>query len=146
MAELVGIGPAADEPFVLDEAPAPTPEVETLPEEGEAPDPAGARAPPDGRGGLSLRNTGGGTLRTRAAGDVREEHYEELHFHRLTGGDMRAIAAAEPGSRGVVAIARSARVREGLMQRLYDRMDGADAIAASQVVAHFLGTGQTTGR
>jgi len=142
----VGIGPAADEPFVLDEAPAPTPEVETLPEEGEAPLPQGALAQADGSVILRLRYPVVLKYKQGAAGDVREEHYEELHFHRLTGGDMRAVASAEAGSRGVVAIARSARVREGLMQRLYDRMDGADAIAASQVVAHFLGTGQTTGR
>lgn len=87
------------------------------------------------------------TLKTtpRAGGVVREDLFEELHLHRLTGADMRAISATAEGKRGVVALARSARVREGIMTVLYDKLDGADAVAAGEVVGFFLNSGRTTG-
>ncbi len=84
------------------------------------------------------------TLRYRTGVDapVREETTSELHFHRLNGADMRAVGAASADSRAVLVIARSARVGEALMHRLFDRMDAADVTAAGDVVAHFLGSGR----
>lgn len=77
--------------------------------------------------------------------EVRSESFAELHMHRLTGADMRAIGAASAGSRIVVSIARSARMNEGKMGPLFDRMDAADTNAAAQVVGYFFGSGETTG-
>ena len=88
------------------------------------------------------------TLRFKkgTAGEIREEVFEQLVLHRLTGADMRAITAAERGSMTVVSIARSARLNEGKMNALFDRMDGADVSAAGQVVGFFLSGGRPTGR
>lgn len=88
------------------------------------------------------------TLKTTnvAGGVVKETDYDELHMHRLNGADMRAVQAAGDGKRGVVAIARSARMREGIMGVLFDKMDGADTLAASEVVGFFLHSGRPTGR
>ncbi len=133
-----------DEPFILDEA-VPEPEVETV-ADGDDGLPHQARLRADGSVELPLRYPVTLRYRDGANGDVREEVHERLVFGRLTGADMRAISAADGAARVVVAIARAARVREGLMHRLYDRMDGADVAAAGAVVAYFLGSGQTTGR
>lgn len=85
-------------------------------------------------------------LKFKRGGVVREEAFEELTFHRLTGADMRVIAQAEKGLMDVTAIARSTRMDQGKMNALYDRMDAADAVSCGRVVAHFLGAGTKTGR
>jgi hypothetical protein len=85
-------------------------------------------------------------LKFKRGGVVREETFDALTFHRLTGADMRAIAEAERAMMDVTAIARSTRMDLGKMSALYDRMDAADAVACARVVAHFLGAGQRTGR
>jgi hypothetical protein len=82
---------------------------------------------------LKTTNTAGGT--------VQETLYEQLHMHRLTGADMRAATAASAEKRVVVSIARSARIREGFMSLLYDKMDASDALAAAEVFAFFLNSG-----
>lgn len=107
--------------------------------------PEQARPQPDGSVILPLLRPV--TLRFRRTGSdaVREEHVTELHLHRLTGIDMRAIAAA--GSDGtMVTLARAARMHEARFGPLLDRMDGADVTAAFDVVAVFLGSGRRTGR
>lgn len=89
------------------------------------------------------------TLRWKPSGGgaAREEHYEALVLRRLTGADMRAIAAAKAADVIVVALARSSGLTQGVMAALFDRLDGADARAAGDVVAYFLGSGQgRTGR
>ena len=88
------------------------------------------------------------TLRFKkgSSGDVREEQFDELLMHRLTGADMRAITAGSAGTMIVIGIARAARINEGKMSALFDKMDGADANAAAQVVSFFLGSGRPTGR
>ena len=134
--------------FVLEDEPkdAATERVDIVQDEGAEPLPRGAEVQADGSVVLTLREPVVLRYRNGATGDVKEESYETLHFHRLTGADMRAIAAADRANAAVVAIARSARVREGLMQRIFDRLDGADVTAAGDLVARFLGTGRTTGR
>lgn len=85
-------------------------------------------------------------LKFKRGGVVREEAFEELTFHRLTGADMRAIAEAQRGLVDVTAIARSTRMDQGKLNALYDRMDAADAVNCGRVVALFLGAGTKTGR
>lgn len=82
----------------------------------------------------------------RPSGDIREESVTELHLHRLTGADMRAVQAAKSDAGIVVAIARSSRINEAKMNLIFDRMDGADAAAVGGIVSDFLGTGRKTGR
>lgn len=128
-------------------APAPEPGVVVI-AEGEGPDGLPARAERQADGSIILPLAHPVTLRFRRAGgeEVREEHYEQLHLHRLTGKDMRAVTAASREAQVVVALARSARIPEPKMNPIYDLMDGADAGDAMAVVAYFLGSGRTTGR
>ena len=88
------------------------------------------------------------TLRYRrsSSSETREETLAELHLHRLTGADMRAISAASKEAQAAVAIARSARISEAKFAAIYDRMDGADIGFAARVLEHFLGSGPKTGR
>ena len=82
------------------------------------------------------------TLRIRSStGGERSETYRELTFHRLNGGAIRAIQSASPATAGVVLLAKSAGVRDAVMNVLYDRMDGADITDAVAVVEGFFGSG-----
>ena len=87
-------------------------------------------------------------LKTRdpKTGTVTEERWEKFVMHRFTGSDMRAIQAASNETRGQVAIARSAKISDMLARHVWDRMDGADIAAASEVAAYFLESGRRTGR
>lgn len=85
------------------------------------------------------------TLRIQKGSDVREETVSELHFHRLTGADMRAVMSAGKNA-GVVSIARATRIPQHRFDAIYDRMDGADIYAADKVVDFFLSPGQPSGR
>lgn len=85
-------------------------------------------------------------LQIKKNGKVREDSYGELTFHRLNGGDQRAIAAASDEMTAVVAFARSTRISQAVMNALFDRMDAADINAAGQVLNSFLSTGRRTGR
>lgn len=85
-------------------------------------------------------------FRSGQAGTVREERFEELRFHPLTGADMRVIQAQKQDNIMPTAIAKSTRLHEGKMNAVYDRLDARDATAAQLVVLHFLGNGQKTGR
>lgn len=85
-------------------------------------------------------------LQIRKNGKVRTDTYTHLVFHRLNGGDQRAIAAAKEEDWGVVAFARSTRLSGAVMNALYDKMDGADIAAGGQVLNSFFATGRTTGR
>ena len=88
------------------------------------------------------------TLRFRKAGtdSVREESLAELHLRRLTGADMRAVAAASGGAGIMVTLARSARIGEAKFGAIFDRMDAGDVDDALNCVARFLGSGRRTGR
>ena len=131
----------------LDEAAPADPAVELVSEDDNSGGlPRGAVRLADGSVKLPLRYPVTLVYKTGADAPTKTEEYAELRFHRLLGADMRAIAAAGEDSRAIVAIARSARMREGLMHRLYDRMDGADIKAAGDVVFHFLGGGRPSGR
>lgn len=85
-------------------------------------------------------------LMTQKGGEVRERRFEELTFHRLSGADQRAIAATSDAMTSVVALARSTRINQAVMNALYDKMDMADLGDAGRVLNHFLSNGPTTGR
>jgi hypothetical protein len=141
----------ADEDAIIDlaDGPAEAPaDVPVLAEDGTlAQDlPRGAVRQDDGSVIYTLRHRCVLKYRRPSDGVVREEPITALHLHRLTGADMRAIAAAKDDATVVVAIARSARMNEARMALIFDRMDGEDAAAAGEVVSGSLGTGRTTGR
>ncbi len=85
-------------------------------------------------------------VRSRKGDKIRENRFSELVMHRLNGADQRAIAAAAEDMLAVVAIARSTRISQAVMNALYDKLDAADIAAAGQVLNHFLASGQKTGR
>jgi hypothetical protein len=122
-------------------APAPV-----LADDGAEPLPAGAELQADGSVILRLRHPVTIKYRQPGAQAVQEDVFEDMHFHRLTGADMRAMAQAAADDRIVLLIAKSSRTRPQLMHLLYDRMDAADVTAASLVVGFFLGSGRKTGR
>lgn len=107
--------------------------------------PAHAKPQPDGSVILPLKRPFTLRYRTKSSSAVREEPMDQLHLHRLTGVDMRAIAAAEKDSM-TVTLARAMRQHEGRVGRVLDAMDGANVAAAFDVVAVFLGSGRKTGR
>jgi hypothetical protein len=80
------------------------------------------------------------------AGVVREEHYDELVMHRLNGAMLRAIQNSSKDSVIVVGIAQMTRMSVARVNLLWDRMDGADCMAAGKVLNHFLENGPTIGR
>lgn len=86
------------------------------------------------------------SLTIKKDGKVREQLYDKLLMHRLTGADQRAIAATSDDTMPVVAIARSTRISQAVMNVLYDKLDAADIAAAGQVLNHFLASGRMTGR
>ncbi|NLS00179.1 hypothetical protein HGP17_25420 [Rhizobium sp. P38BS-XIX] len=86
------------------------------------------------------------TLTTQKGGQIRERKFEELTFHRLTGADQRAIAATSEEMMSVVAISRSTKLSQAVMNALYDKMDAADIGDAGRVLNHFLSNGPKTGR
>lgn len=86
------------------------------------------------------------TIRTKKDNKVREKIFAELVLHRLNGADQRAISSASDEMMAVVAIARSTRLNQAIMNALFDRMDASDLTAAGQVLNHFLGSGQKTGK
>lgn len=82
------------------------------------------------------------TIRSSSAG-TRTETYADLTFHRLLGGDIRAIQSASKETQGAVMLARSARIREPIMNVLFDKLDAADIADSGQIVGTFLGNGRT---
>lgn len=108
--------------------------------------PSRAKLQPDGSVKLPLLFPK--TLRyVRAGGEVtKTEEFAELHMHRLTGADMRAIEAAGSGKMVSTGIGRSCRMELGKFNRVYDMMDAEDADAAGRVFAFFVGAGRKTGR
>lgn len=84
------------------------------------------------------------TLRVKKDGVERDDEYPSLTFHRLRGADIRAVASAKKEDQPAVLLARSARMRELLMVKLFDLMDAEDIAAATRIVEGFFGSGPTT--
>lgn len=134
--------PVAAQP-VIDETGAGAPAI--IDEDGEAnPLPKGAIRNENGSVTLTLRKPI--PLQIRSAKGTRTEEYKELTFHRLMGADIRAISAASKESQDVVALARSTRMREPIMNGLFNEMDAADISRAGDVLTYFLENGPKTGR
>lgn len=122
------------------------PDVVTIEEDDGQGLPKHAETQADGSVRLPLRVPVTLRYRRGSGAEVREERLDALHLHRLTGADMRAIAAASKDSQSAVAIARSARISEAKFGPMFDRMDGADIGFAARVLDHFLSSGPRTGR
>ncbi|NKC04289.1 phage tail assembly protein [Brucella haematophila] len=86
------------------------------------------------------------SLTIKGTDSTRTESYTTLTFHRLNGADQRAIASASDAMLNVVAFARSTRMREAIMNKLFDKLDAADINAAAQVLSSFLNSGRKTGK
>ncbi len=86
------------------------------------------------------------SLTIKGTDSTRTESYATLTFHRLNGADQRAIASASDAMLNVVAFARSTRMREAIMNKLFDKLDAADINAAAQVLSSFLNSGRKTGK
>jgi hypothetical protein len=99
----------------------------------------------DGTITLPLRYPVTLAIRSSRAG-VRTEKYEALTFHRLTGADIRAVQSSSKDSQPIVMLAKSSRIRDAVMNVLFDKMDGGDIADASAVVDSFFGNGRTTGK
>ncbi|HWJ72410.1 MAG TPA: phage tail assembly protein [Kaistia sp.] len=106
-----------------------------------------ARARRNGNGSITLPLRYPVTLTIKSATNgTRDETYAELTFHRLTGADLRAMDAASAQSKQVVFLARSTRIREAVMNVLFDKMDGGDLLDAGNVVGSFFPSGPKAGR
>lgn len=85
-------------------------------------------------------------VHSKKDGKIRERVFKELVMHRLAGADLRAIGAASDETMTPIAFARTTRLNQAVMNRLYDLMDGSDITACGQVLNYFLGNGRRTGR
>jgi hypothetical protein len=82
------------------------------------------------------------TYRSRS-GATRTETIAELTFRRVSGGDMRALDTVEGGQQAVGAFLFQRLA--GILPPVYDRLDGEDIAAASNIVAGFFGASRGTG-
>jgi hypothetical protein len=123
-------------------------EVVVLSDDGEARTglPARAAQQEDGSVILTLRFPVVLRFRRNGSDEVREERVDALRFHRMTGADMRAISAASRDAAMPVMLARSARMAEGKLTPILDRMDAADVDDAVAVVGSFMGSSRFTAR
>lgn len=83
---------------------------------------------------------------SRKDNKIHHRDFKSLTFHRLNGGDQRAIAAASDQMQTVVAFSRSTRINQAVMNALFDKMDMADITNAGRVLNYFLTSGRKTGR
>lgn len=104
-------------------------DVATLPED--------AIVNPDGSVTLPLLFPRSVTIRS-ATGAVREDKFDRLTFHRLTGADLNAFRNTAEAQQSVVLFTRSTRVRAPIMRALYDRLDAKDVTRGARVLATFL--------
>jgi hypothetical protein len=86
------------------------------------------------------------TLTTKKDGKVRDKVFDALTFHRMRGADQMAISSVPEEKQISVAFARSTRIAQMVMDKLYEKMDLADITDAGRVLNHFLGSGRKTGR
>ena len=90
-------------------------------------------------GSVTVRLLHPRSVTTRSgAGGVREERFDTLTFHRLTGADLNAVRATSPDTEQVVLFTRSSRVRSAVMQVLYPKLDAADIMRCGRVLNTFL--------
>lgn len=86
------------------------------------------------------------TIRSKKDEKIRETRYADLTFHRLTGKDQRAIAAASDETQALVSFSQSTKINQAVMNALWDKMDLSDITNGGKVLNHFLNSGQKTGK
>lgn len=74
------------------------------------------------------------------------ELIQELHFKRLTGGDLDTVKRTEGVETLLRLLSRSIGKTPKVMGDMFDLMDGRDIIAAQRVTAFLSGSGRLTGR
>ena len=87
------------------------------------------------------------TLKVVRSGEtIREERFDDVVMHRLTGADLMAIASSSGEAGLATAFARSTRLNPAIATRLFAKLDGADAADAGAIIGFFCGVGGRTGR
>jgi len=72
----------------------------------------------------------------------RAETYDHLTFRRPNGADLRKIGSLDAISASALLVCRLA----GVPDKVFDVLDGADAMRASEVVADFLPSSRRAGK
>ncbi|MBB4956236.1 hypothetical protein H4S14_004333 [Agrobacterium vitis] len=119
---------------------------EIVDEDGDARDRLPERAVINADGSVTLPLLYPETLTTKKDGKVSEKEFTSLTFHRMRGADQMAISAVSEEKQISVAFARSTRMPQMVMDKLYERLDLADITDAGRVLNHFLASGRKTGR
>ena len=90
-------------------------------------------------GSVTLKLVKPVTLRIKTgSGKERDEVYESLAFHELTGLDIRlASQESDEIKRTIVFLARATRMSVARMNVLFDRLSSRDVKGATDVIAYF---------
>jgi hypothetical protein len=106
--------------------------------------PKAARLQSDGSVALKLRYPV--KLVWKKGDTVTTDVFETLTLHRLTGGDMRKLGGLKGVEATVMVLSCSTRIPLSRMNLVFDRMDGADIGAVSEVVGFLSGSSRKTGQ
>ncbi len=136
----------ASEQAVVDLDGGPSATSDIVDEDGDPRDRLPDRAVQNADGSVTLPLLYPQTLTTKKDGKVSEKQFNALTFHRMRGADQMAISAVSEEKQIAVAFARSTRMTQMVMDRLYEKLDLADITDAGRVLNHFLGNGRKTGR
>lgn len=85
-------------------------------------------------------------LNVKKDGQISTERYSSLTFHRLNGAAMRAIGSTSDDRKAAVTFARSCRIADVVMFKIFDEMDMADIANAGRIINYFLTSGRKTPR
>jgi hypothetical protein len=98
-------------------------------------------------GTITLRLTWPAAIKFKSADQtVREEPIEDLVFHRLRGGDLRAMMNAKGDDASLLLFTRSIKKGDGRGPLIFDALDAIDARAALKIIGFLSGAGDQTGR
>lgn len=103
--------------------------------------PKNARLNKDNSVTLKLRREVAVKVKT-SLGELRTDTFDQLTFHPLTGGDLRAISQVTGDMQNIVIFARATRIREQVMNVLYDKLDAADVVDGGEIISAFIGGGR----
>lgn len=115
-------------------------------EDGDPRDRLPERAVQNADGSVTLPLLYPQTLTTKKDNKVRDKVFDALTFHRMRGADQMAISSVPEEKQISVAFARSTRIAQMVMDKLYEKMDLADITDAGRVLNHFLTSGRKTGQ
>jgi hypothetical protein len=94
-----------------------------------------ARAVRNDDGTITLPLLAPVTLTVKNARGTKEERYDEIVFHEMTGLDLRLVAQAPAEKQTIVAMARAARISTQRMDALFDQLKAKDVTAATAVIS-----------